>query len=368
MGLSVLFDAVVDGRAANARHGLADLLLIAFAAVLCGAQSCVDIAEFARAKADVLGEVLALEHGPPSHDTFSRVLRGLDPQAFEAAFARFTAAFASALEEDPDKVGVRDPRVIAVDGKLLKGAVDRTRGASPLSLVTAWAADQRLVLGQREGTNGAEAQAARDILALLDLTGAVVTGDALHGNRATAAVIRAGSGDYALTIKGNRGPLHRAAAALLADCDPAQAAVVAQTAHGRREERRAWVAPVPAGWDIAFGFKGLAAMARIDSRRDDNPVTTRYVALSQAFPPEQALRIVRAHWSIENQQHWLLDVVFAEDRTATRNDNAAKNLALLRRLALSLLRKDPAKASIRTKVKQAGWNNAYLKTLLAQMR
>lgn len=365
MGLSVLFDAVPDGRARNARHGLADLLLIAFAGVLCGAQSCVDMAEFGRAKRHVLGEFLDLGHGSPSHDTFSRVFRLLNPEAFEQAFRRFTEAFAAALAP------TEGPRVVAIDGKLLKGAVDAARKKTPLMLVTAWAAEQRLVLGQREAKGAAEADAAREIIGLLDLVGTVVTADALHASRETAAAILARGGDYALTIKGNRGPLHRAAAARLAEADPDAAATVVETAHGRREERRAWVVPVP-GWAEAYRFPGLQAMVRIDSRRgtaaDPGRINTRYIALSRPFAPEEALRIVRAHWSIENRQHWMLDVVFAEDRTATRNDNTAKNLALLRRLALNLLRHDPDKGSLRVKTKQAGWNDEYLKTLLVQMR
>ena len=365
MGWAVLFDAIPDGRATNVRHGLGEILLIAFAAMLCGAQSCVDMAEFGRAKREALGEFLDMEHGPPSHDTFSRVFRLLNPEAFEAAFRCFMEAFAAAL---PAAEGLR---VVAVDGKLLKGAVDAARTKTPLMLVTAWAAEQRLVLGQREAEGGAEADAAREIIALLDLAGTVLTGDALHGNRQTAAAVLARGGNYALTVKGNRGPLHRAAVALMAEAKPEAAATVVETAHGRREERRAWVVPVP-GWAETHRFPGLQAMARIDSRRgtaaDPGRTSTRYIALSRPFPTEEALRIVRAHWSIENRQHWMLDVVFAEDRTATRNDNTAKTLALLRRLALNLLTQDRAKGSLRVKTKQAGWNDAYLRTLLAQMR
>lgn len=362
MGLTVLFGAVPDARAANARYGLGDLLLIAFATVLCGGQSCVDMADFAEAKAELLGEFLDLRHGPPSHDTFSRVFRLLDPERFETAFRAFMAVFAATLGGSEDGL-----KVVAVDGKVLHGAAGPGRPRTPLNLVTAWAAEQRLVLGQRLSKDGAEADAAREIIALLDLDGAVVTADALHASRATAAAIRAKGGDYALTIKGNRGPLHRAAKALLEHADPADAATTAETAHGRREERSAWVVPTP-GWAQAYGFEGLAAMARIDARRNGGAVATRYVALSRALSPMQALRVVRAHWSIENQQHWMLDVVLAEDRTLTRNDNTARNLAVLRRLVLNLVRSDPAKGSLKGKIKKAGWKDPYLRTLLLQMR
>ena len=207
-GIAVLFADIVDSRAANTRHSLTDILLIAFAATLCGVENCSDMAMFAKVKADVLGQFVCLDHGTPSHDTFSRVFRLLDPAAFEQAFARFTAAFARA--RSPDGVGP----VIAIDGKSLRGAVDTARPSTPLHLVTAWATEQRVVLHQQVAVNRSEVSAARQIIGLLDLTGCIVTADALHGNRDTAAAIRAKGGDYALVIKGNRGPLHNAAKAL----------------------------------------------------------------------------------------------------------------------------------------------------------
>lgn len=366
-GVGVLFEVVPDPRAGNARHPLPEILVIAFAATLCGAESCVEIAAFGRSKQEVLGRFLALEHGIPSHDTFSRVLRLLDPQAFEAAFRRFMAEMAAHLAREQGG----GERIVAIDGKSLRGAVDAASRSTPLHLVTAWAAEQRLVLGLRRAPDRSEATAAREIIALLDLKGCTVTADALHGNRQTAADIRARGGDYALTIKGNRGPLHRAAQDLFADPDPARSAANSQTAHGRYEERRAFVAAVPADWSERYRFQDLAAMARIDSLRRTNGTEerqTRYIALSRRFEPDEALRIVRAHWSIENNQHWMLDVAFREDTIHTRNDNTAENLAILRRLALNLLRTDTRKASTRVKIKQAAWDNDYLGSLIAQMR
>lgn len=365
-GISVLFEGVADPRASNSRHPLSEILLISFAATLCGAESCVDIAEFGRAKEAVLRQVMALEHGVPSHDTFSRVFRLLDPETFEAAFRDFMAAVAAQMPL-PEGAG----QVVAIDGKSLRGAVDTASRSTPLHLVTAWAADQRLVLGQCRAPNRSEVTAVRQIIALLDLTGTTVTADALHGNRQTAAAIRARGGDYALTIKGNRGPLHRDARALLAEVPETTAAVTIETAHGRHEERRAFVLQVPDDWPARHGFQDLAAVARVDSlRRIDGKEErqSRYIALSRQLEPAEALRIVRAHWSIENRQHWMLDVAFGEDRVHTRNDRTAENLALLRRLALNLLRADPKRASIRLKIKHAAWNDQYLLKLISQMR
>lgn len=365
-GFQKLFEVVPDPRQSNVSHPLPDILLIAFAALLCGAESCVDIAEFGEAKQDLLRQFIELDHGVPSHDTFSRVFRLLDPPAFEQAFCAFTTAFAATLENQ----GLAG-RIIAIDGKSLRGAVDTARRTMPLHLVTAWAADHRLVLSQCRAPNRSEVTAAREIIALLDLTGCTVTADALHASRRTVSAIRARKGDYALVIKGNRGPLHRAIQDLFADPDPDQAASTSESAHGRHEQRRAWVAPVPDGWAEQYGFEALCAVVRIDSARRLNgseQTDTRYAILSRLLPPEEALRVIRAHWTIENQQHWLLDVAFGEDRTHTRSDHTAENLALLRRLALNLLHHDPHKLSIRGKIKRAGWSEPYLASLLSQMR
>ena len=376
-----LFEDVPDPRASNARHVLSDVLLMAFAAMLCGAETCVDMADFAADKLDVLAPLLGLLHGAPSHDTFSRVFRLLDPAAFEAAFCRFMQSFAAAYgsrgeagrgEAGRGEAGRGEAgRVLAVDGKSLRGAVDTARRSTPLHLVTVWAAEQRLVLGCARAPNRGEVAAVRDILALFDLRGATVTADALHANRRTAAVIRAQGGDYALTVKGNRGPLHRDAQALMAEPDPGACASTAETGHGRHEQRTAWVRPVPADWAGRHGFEGLAAIARIDSLRVLGAAeerSTRLVVLSRPLSPAEALRVVRAHWSIENNQHWMLDVGFNEDRSHTRNDGTAENLAVLRRLALNLVRADTHNASVRRKLKRAGWNDEYLLSLLSQMR
>jgi len=280
------------------------------------------------------------------------------------AFRRFTAAFAERLSGRTGLAGT----VVAIDGKSLAGACEAGARATPLHLVTAWAADQRLVLAQRRAPGRSEVTAALEVVGMLDLLGATVTADALHGTRRMAAAIRARGGDYALVVKGNRGPLHRAMRDLLQGAEPA--ARTSETAHGRREERAAVVRPVPPDWQ-RFGFEGLAAVARIDSVRHTGAKAqgqTRYFALSRPLPAKETLRIVRAHWTIENGQHWVLDVVMDEDRARSRKDNAAENLAILRRLALNLLRTDPDKSSLRGKIKKAGWHDQYLLNLLAQMR
>jgi predicted transposase YbfD/YdcC len=358
-----IFQELEDPRAGNARHDLTELLLIALAATLCGAQSCADMAEFGQDKEEVLRQVLRLEHGVPSHDTFSRVFRLIASDRFEQVFCRFAAAFAHAIGTPHG--------VVAIDGKSLRRAFEKGAKATPLHLVCAWAAEQRIVLGQRLARGRGEVRAALELVGLLQLKGCIVTADALHGHRAMAAAVRERGGDYTLAIKGNRGPLLAAARALLEDAGPDACATTAETAHGRKEERRAVVVEVPDPIARQLNVDGLTAVGRIDSWRQLNQKeeqTTRFFLLSQRFAPEQLLRIVRAHWTIENSLHWVLDVVFDEDRARSRKDNGAANLAVIRRLALNILNADPYKASIRRKMKRAGWQDAYLFNLLAQMR
>ena len=365
--LGLFFASVPDPRAGNARHDLSELLFIAFAAVLCGAESCADMAEFGCAKAAALRQVLRLRHGVPSHDTFSRVFRLLDPVPFAAAFRKFTAAFAAHRSGQVGTAG----RCVAVDGKSLAGAFESGARATPLHLVTAWATDQRLVLAQQHAPGRREVSAALALVALLDPHATTVTADALHSTRKMARAIRQQGGDYVLALKGNRGPLYHRAKALLGGVAAGASEGTEKPLHGRRERRQAAVVAVPGDWPARFHFAGLAAVARIDSRRQSGQAEqqqSRYFVLSRLLAPAEVLPIVRAHWSIENQQHWLLDVVLAEDHARTRKDHGAENLALLRRLALNLLQADTHNASIRRKIKRAGWEDAYLFTLLSQMR
>jgi predicted transposase YbfD/YdcC len=362
---SLFFEDVPDPRAGNAQHLLWELLFIAFAAVLCGAESCQDMADFGAAKKASLLRFLTLRRGIPSHDTFSRVFRLLDSAAFEASFRKFMAAFAANI-----KAPSGEAAVVAIDGKSLSCAFEAGARTTPLHLVTAWGTQNRLVLGQQVAPGRNEVEGALQLVAMLDLDGTIVTADALHGNRKMAAAIRARGGHYALALKGNRGPLYHAAKALFADMTMPQASPV-ETGHGRSETRQAAVLPVPQDWPSRFKFKNLAAIARIDTVRAASGKVkqqSRYFVLSQMLSAQRAQEIVRAHWGIENCQHWVLDVVFDEDHARARKDNAGQNLALLRRLALNLLQNIKDKLSIRRRIKRAGWDETYFFSMLAHMR
>jgi predicted transposase YbfD/YdcC len=362
-GFISIFEDVEDPRAGNARHDLLDLLFIALAAVLCGAESCADMADFGEAKEEVLREVLRLEHGIPSHDTFSRVFRLLDPQAFEESFTRFMAAFAKSN---------RLKGVVAIDGKAIKGAFAKGAKATPLHLVNVWAAEQRLALAQRLAPGRNEVAGALAAVKLLSLKDCIVTVDALHCHRAMAQAVLDARGQYVLALKENQSALfaevqRRFATAGQADTFGSEV----EADHGRMDQRSA---KVMADTILAktHDFPGIRALARVDALRriegKPDEVNTRYFLLSRPMSAGRLLHIVRTHWTIENQLHWVLDVVFDEDGARNRKDNGPQNIALLRKIALNLLRSHPDKASIRRKIKKAGWDDMFLLSILAQMR
>jgi predicted transposase YbfD/YdcC len=355
-----------DPRADNARHVLSDVLVIALAATLCGATGCSDMADFGRAKEALLRGFLRLEHGIPSHDTFSRVFRLLEPAAFETAFRRFMAAFAKTNK-------LKLSGVLALDGKALASAFEPGQSTSPLQLVNVWAVEARMAVAQAKAPGRNETAGALEVLALLSLEGSIVTTDALHCHRAMARTILARGGDYVLAIKGNRGPLFKAVLDQFARSGKRSTArTAAPSSHGRHEQRQATVMP---NTSLAgrHGFPGVVAVGRVAARRRVHgqaaakPVVRHYL-LSTPMSAKRLLQITRSHWTIENQLHWVLDVQFDEDGSRARKDHAPENLATLRRLALNILRVHPDPASIRRKIKRAGWDDTFLIALLSHMR
>jgi predicted transposase YbfD/YdcC len=362
-----IFRRVPDPRADNARHELLDVLFIALAAVLCGAESCSDMADFGQSKEELLRLVLRLEHGIPSHDTFSRVFRLLEPEAFERAFRQFMAAFAKVNK-------LKLSGVVAVDGKALRRAYERGGKTSPLHLVNVFAVDARMALAQRKAPGRDETKGALEALELLDLEGSIVTADALHCRRGFAARVLERGGDYALAIKANCRPLFKAVTQQFArrSGKRSSAKQVEPSAHDRSEARRATVIR-NTGLAELHRFPGIAAVGQITSRRRlrgqlaDAPLV-RYYLLSKYMSPTRLLHVTRSHWRIENQLHWVLDVNFSEDQNRTRKDHAPENLALLRKLALNILQALPLQVSIRRKIKRAGWNEAFLLEAISHMR
>lgn len=355
------FSDLPDPRAANVRHDLIEVVFIALSAVLCGAEDCTDIADFAHARQDWLGSILDLPHGVPSHDTFSRVFRLLEPAPFEAAFARFAAGFTGKLKG-----------VVAIDGKALRGAYKRGSRASPLHMVNVWANETRMAIAATLAPNRNEIAGALEALALLSLEGCIVTADALYCRPDVASAITGRGGDYVIALKANQPRILSLAEERLDPSRVTLSAVSGPTlAHGRTETRTARTIAIKGLADIS-GIPGACAAGVITSLRRDadgrEETATRYFLLSRRMSPRRLLGVVRAHWGIENQLHRTLDVLFAEDASRTREGNGPANLSLIRKLALNIVRSAPVKGSLKTRIKRAAWNNDALSFLLAHMR
>ena len=330
-----LFSGVDDLRDHTVPYDLATLLFLALAATLCGARTCVDIADFAETNRTELAEFVDLPaNATPSHDTFSRLFRLLDPEQMEATLRRFGAAMRQGL-------GLGLAGTVAVDGKRLRRGYERGRVSMPPLMVGVWDAETRLSIAARAGADGNEVAATLAALKTVSLKGCTVTGDALHCHPEMARHVRAAGGHYLLKLKGNHGPLLAAAeaafAAAQADGAP-QWAATADAANDRLEHRRGCVFAVPRD---APAFPGLAAFGRIETERTKTGRKTatavHYVIMSQRMPAWRMLSMARQHWSVENHLHRQLDVVFREDDVRARKDNAPGNLSVIRRIALDIL-------------------------------
>jgi predicted transposase YbfD/YdcC len=365
-GFEAWFSGLPDPRAPNVRHDLIEVVFIALAAVLCGAEDCTDMADFAHARQDWLGTILDLPHGVPSHDTFSRVFRLLEPAPFEAAFTRFATGFRGKLKG-----------LVAIDGKALRGAYKRGARSSPLHMVNIWADEARMAIVSKLAPNRNEIAGALEALALISLEGCIVTADALYCRADIASAITGRGGDYVLAVKANQPSILAFVAERLASSRAAASASAKpvpahdRPAHDRTEMRTARTVAIKGLADISGIPRACAAGVIISLRRmagGREETATRYFLLSRPMSPKRLLGAVRAHWGIENQLHWTLDVVFKEDASRTRTGNAPANLSLIRKLALGIVRSAPVKGSIKTRIKRAAWNNDALNLLLAHMR
>jgi predicted transposase YbfD/YdcC len=373
-GFLRFFGDLPDPRTGNVIHKLHDLLVIAILAVVCGADSWAQVELFGRSKRKWLGTFLELPGGIPSHDTFGRVFSLLDPDAFERCFLAWMSALVEAA----------GGRLLAVDGKSIRNSFEHAWDKSGMAhLVSAFVSqgDNRLVLGQLAVADKAnEIVAIPKLLALLDLSGAVVSIDAIGCQREVARTITDAGGAYVLALKGNQPELYQAVTELFAD--PAPGGIAAETVthdctvdggHGRVERRECWAATDPAliaYLDPAGRWPGLQSVVMVQSRRIIGEMTqseTRYYLSSLPADAQRLNALVRTHWRIENQLHWVLDVVFAEDQSRIRSGYADQNFAALRRFVVSLLTQDTSrKLGQHAKRLRAGWDNDYLLQLLTQ--
>jgi predicted transposase YbfD/YdcC len=367
MLFSDVFGEVPDPREFNSQHDLTEILFVALTAMLCGAKSCTEMAQFGRSKLELLQGFIPLAHGVPSHDTFSRVFRLLDPTAFNTAFMRFMAGFGEQARLETAK------GVVAIDGKSLRGAYDKGCAHMPKLVASVFACDTFMTLSQAVAETGGESQAAIEALQLLSLKGCVVTGDALHCHQRLTKTVREQGGDYVLAIKANQTTLetHAKAALDTAALDPLTPIhETRDQAHDRLEIRRAFVVPFTRACGKA-PLVDLSAVARVEAWRTIEGVTThkvRHYALSRLMSPQELLSTARHHWKIENKLHWVLDVRLREDDARNRKDHGPANLATLRRLTLNVLRAHPDKASLNIKQQRAAWEKTFLIELLTHMR
>ena len=364
LNLLTHFQALPDPRVARTpEHKLLDILVIAICTLLCGGEGFNDMEDFGDAKHDWFKTFLELPHGIPRHDTFNRVFQALDPACFLECFVRWTQSLRTAVSEE----------IVALDGKALRRAL-RAGACAPV-LVSAWARENGLVLGQLQvSAKSNEITAVPELLRALELAGCIVTLDAMGCQKNIAKEIKEADAEYVLALKGNHQTVHEEVKSYLDDAIQRGAKeLVSHTTvekdHGRLEERRYWQS-TDLGWFAdRVQWEGLHSVGVVEARRQvgSGPVTVerRYYLSSLDLDAARFARAVRGHWSVENQCHWLLDVQMGEDQSRVRAGHAAQNLGTLRRLALNLLKREQTKRrGIKGKQKNAGWDHSYLLNLL----
>jgi predicted transposase YbfD/YdcC len=360
------FRRLQDPRRRQRRlHRLLDIIVIAICAVLCGADNWQEVATFGQHRQAWLKRFLALPHGIPSHDTFERVFDRLDPQAFQACFRSWIAALCVHLEMPH----------IAIDGKTLRHSGTTTLG--PLHVVSAWATAQHLVLGQEAVTEKSnEITAIPRLLEVLDLAGALVTIDAMGCQKTIAAQIIAQDGDYVLAVKDNQPTLYADVQQVFDEVLSAEdtplhyrASTTTERNHGRIETRHYHVVSLPTNFAARHPeWEGLQSLGMVLSERQVGDQEPSYEArfFISSLPPRvrRFAQAVRQHWGIENSLHWHMDITFGEDASRLSKRHAAENFALLRRLALGLLKRHPEKKSIACKRFAAALDTAFLEEIL----
>jgi predicted transposase YbfD/YdcC len=366
------FSTLEDPRSnGGKRHLLLDIVTIAVAAVVCGAESWVEVELFGQTKQAWLRTFLQLPHGIPSHDTFGRVFERLDPSQFHQCLLSWLTSVRSIAQD----------QVVAVDGKTLRRSHDRTSGQSAIQMVSAWSTADHLVLGQEMVSQKSnEITAIPHLLQALDIAGCTVTADALHCQESTAETIISKDADYILAVKRNQNTLFAEIQDLFAYAERTDFKDVrhdvhqtVEKGHGRIERRCCWTINEPDFLDYVRQYAdwpGLHTIVRIQRERREiggsTQTTTHYYITSLDDDAQAILGATRTHWTIENQLHWVLDVAFREDDCRVRKGHAAVNLATLRRVALSLLKRETtARCGIKAKRLKAALSEGYLLKVLS---
>jgi predicted transposase YbfD/YdcC len=363
-GLITILAEVPDPRVDRSKdHDLVDILVIALCTILCGGDSFYDMEEFGQVRQDWLKGFLRLRNGAPSHDTYNRVFQALDGRELADTLSRWTQSVRAMLGGE----------VVALDGKSLRRALNQ--GEDVRMIVSAWATKSGLLLGQRKVRDKSnEITAVPELLRALELAGCIVTADAMHCQKTIAKEIIEADAQYVLALKGNQGTAHQEIKAYLDDAiaQKRQGLAFLETVdkgHGRLESRRYWQTGRIEWFADRGQWEGLRSVGVVESTREiqgQRSVERRYYLSSLGVDIGQFSRAIRGHWSIENQLHWVLDVVFGEDQSRARTQQAAENLAAMRRLAVNLLKRDKTcRRAIKGKLMRAAIDPEYLKHLLA---
>lgn len=346
------------------RHLLIDIVVIAVCAVICGAESWKDMHLWGKAREGWLRQFLELPNGIPSRDTFRRVISRLNPSEFQKCFAGWVRALGEAS----------GGRIVAIDGKTLRRSMDRSSGKGPLHMVSAWASEQHISLGQLAvDSKSNEITAIPQVLELLELEGAFVTIDAMGCQKEIARQIVARGGDYCLAVKGNQGHLREDLEEHFVGCLENGFEGVcydhykeSERAHGRVEEREYYTTDVPKELRGSEQWKGLKSVGLALRRSSESgKVEARYYIMSIGSNAAELARASRQHWGIENSLHWVLDVTFNEDQSRIRKEHGAENFSWLRRFAITLLKNEPTvQDTVRAKGRRAMWDTGYLEQVL----
>lgn len=366
--ISKAFGELTDPRInRNLRHPLINIITISICAIICGCDDFCSIEEYGNSKAEWFKSFLDLEHGIPSHDTFSDVLNRLKPKEFAQAFTQWVSQLGN-LKDD----------IVSIDGKTMRGTLDKASGASAIHLVSAWSAKNNFCFGQvKVDKKSNEITAIPLLLDLLDIEGATITMDAMGCQFAIADKIVDAQADYVLALKGNQGEFHDDIKLFLESNLASEFKKTTHTVskimtgdHGRIEQRNVWLTT-----DVRWltkrhpRWKSIKGIAIVDSTREVQRKVSReqrlYITSHEDKDANFIADVIRSHWFVENKLHWQLDVSFNEDKNRSRSGYAAENFSMMNKIALNLLKNEKSvKVGVKTKRLKAGWDEAYMMKVL----